>query len=356
MDTDPKSQSKTPSKHPFSRREFQLLYHRLDPTNNGIRSAALAGFKGSRESLSGQASRTLRKARECGFLATVLNKHGCTLERAAERLSACLAAQRKRAFLTNDGTVLYAEPEEDYGIQMRALELVLKLHGAFDSKRQEEVLLAEVADAMGLVEQEQPADTTSEVAHDEELSHPAAPENHGGSAHDSSVWKAGEYSEAPSESGLARMTSPNNTATSLPGKRVDDNQVAGQSDDPRAILLSVFADTHRDLLRARERQEKGEAGDTSKLVRDLCMLAATISKLGSDSEGQKNLEEITRPDHLSPEEQQLEIMADQMNPASRVFTGQALQSALQLASLKQRVQELEPSLERQPTAPPEDKS
>lgn len=45
MDTDPKSQSKTPPpKHRFSLREFELLYHRLDPTNNGIRSAALAGY------------------------------------------------------------------------------------------------------------------------------------------------------------------------------------------------------------------------------------------------------------------------------------------------------------------------
>jgi hypothetical protein len=355
MDTDPKSQSKTPPpKHRFSLREFELLYHRLDPTNNGIRSAALAGFKGSPASLAVQASRTLRKARECGFLATVLNEHGCTLERAAERLSACLGAQRKRAFVSKDGTVTYLELGDDYPVQQTAAKLVLELHGAFDSKRQEEVLLAEVADAMGCPEQEQPADETTEIAYDNELSGVAAAENEGRSANDSSPPQAYAPAQACSESGLAGMT-PSADTTASP-KSVDNNEVASQIDDPRAILLSVFADTYRDLLRARERQEKGEAGDTSKLVRDLCTLAATISKLGSDSEGQKNLEEITRPDHLSPEEQQLEIMADQMNPASRVFTGQALQSALQLVSLKQREQELEPSLERQPTAPPEDKS
>jgi hypothetical protein len=342
----------------FSLRELALLSNKYDPTspgyNNGVRSAALAGFKGSPATLGAQASRTLRKARQCGMLASVLKKYECTFEHIAQCLSRCMRAQRKRAFMTKEGTIVYAELGDDCQVQLTAAKLLLTLHGAFDSKRQQELLLADVADAIAPAELEPPVEeTTTEVDCDDKRSDAATPENAGKKY--SLPGEARALSEAGSESGGTTTAPPPDTTASLP-KSVDNNEVAGQIDDPRAILLSVFGDTHRDLLRARERQEKGETGDTSKLVRDLCMLAATISKLGSGSEGQKKPEEITRPDHLSPEEQQLELMADEMHPASRMLTGQVLESALRLAHLTRHEQQLQASVERQPTAPAEDTS
>jgi len=122
-------------------RELRLLQHYTDPASpgygNATRSAELAGYKGlpGSNQLSVQGSRTLKKVRGLDALSEILAEKGCTLEHAAERLSACLDAKRKRVFLTNAGKVIECEAEDDHHQQRLAAKLVFQLHGAFDASR-----------------------------------------------------------------------------------------------------------------------------------------------------------------------------------------------------------------------------
>jgi hypothetical protein len=124
-------------------RELSLLGHYVDPASpgyeNATRAAELAGYKGlpGSNQLSVQGSRTLKKARDLGVLRPILVEKGCTLERAAERLSACLDAKRTRVFMTKDGDVVKCEPEDDYHQQRLAAKLVFQLHGFDGTSRQD---------------------------------------------------------------------------------------------------------------------------------------------------------------------------------------------------------------------------
>lgn len=124
-------------------RELNLLDKYTDPASpgyqNATRSAELAGYKGLAGSnqLSVQGSRTLRRARDSGVLRRILIQNGCTVERAAERLSACLDAKRKRVFF-KDGEIVEGPLEDNYQEQRLAAKLVFQLHNAFDSTRGEE--------------------------------------------------------------------------------------------------------------------------------------------------------------------------------------------------------------------------
>jgi hypothetical protein len=142
VDKDAKSGDETraaESRDGLTSREFDLLSHFTDPSSpgyqNGTRSAELAHYAGSPGSsqLSVQGSRTLKKARKLGLLRPTLVEKGCTLERAAERLAACLDAKRTREFMTKDGKVIKGEPQDDHQQQRLAAKLVFELHGALDS-------------------------------------------------------------------------------------------------------------------------------------------------------------------------------------------------------------------------------
>jgi len=125
-------------------RELDLLRHYTDPESpgyrNATRSAELAGYRGvpGGNQLAVQGSRTLKRARELSELRAILDEKGCTFERAAERLSACLDAKRTRVFLTKSGTLIKSDAEDDFHQQRLAAKLVLQLHGAFLSASSQE--------------------------------------------------------------------------------------------------------------------------------------------------------------------------------------------------------------------------
>ncbi len=147
MDKHAKSRDETrASESPdgLTSRQHDLLGHFTDRTSpgygNGTKSAELANYAGlpGSNQLAVQASRTLKKARELGVLSPILIEKGCTLERAAERLSACLDAKRAREFISKDGKVVKGEAQDDYQQQRLAAKLVFQLHGAFgDADSQE---------------------------------------------------------------------------------------------------------------------------------------------------------------------------------------------------------------------------
>ena len=146
----------------LSGRELSLLRHYTDPASpgyqNATRSAELAGYKGlpGSNQLSVQGCRTVRRARELGVLRAILVEKGCTLERAAERLAACLDAKRTRVFITKDGKVIKGEPEDDHHQQRLAAKLVFQLHGAFGGASHQELSLAAAChDTVQPVDQEQ---------------------------------------------------------------------------------------------------------------------------------------------------------------------------------------------------------
>ncbi len=124
-------------------RQHDLLGYFSDPASpsyqNGTRSAERAGYKGASGSnqLSVQASRTLKKARELGVLQGVLVEQGCTVQRAANRLSACLDAKRRRIFVTAAG-IVEGPLEDAYQIQFQAAKFVLQLHGHLGCTVEEE--------------------------------------------------------------------------------------------------------------------------------------------------------------------------------------------------------------------------
>jgi hypothetical protein len=156
MDKDPVSPIQAShSPNGFTGRELDLLGHYTDPASpgyrNATRSAELAGYKGlpSSSQLSVQGSRTLRKARELGVLQAILIEKGCTLERAAERLSACLDAKRRRIFVTKAGKVTECPPEDDHHRQLQAAKLVFQLHGAFGGTSSQELSPAAVCHETG---------------------------------------------------------------------------------------------------------------------------------------------------------------------------------------------------------------
>jgi len=139
MDGKPPQESRPPESNlSINSRELSMLSHFSDQGSpgygNATKSAELAGYKGlpGSNQLAVQGSRTLKKARELGLLRPVLVERGCTLERAAERLAACLDAKRAREFMTKDGKIIKSEPQDDYQRQLQAVKLVFQLHGALD--------------------------------------------------------------------------------------------------------------------------------------------------------------------------------------------------------------------------------
>ena len=82
--------------------------------------------------MSVQGSRTIKKAKRLGLLAFALHEKGCTPERVAERLLACVNATRKHVFLTRDNKIIASEPQDDFRLQLQAIKLVLELFGEFD--------------------------------------------------------------------------------------------------------------------------------------------------------------------------------------------------------------------------------
>lgn len=82
----------------FSWRELRLLANYINPNSPGYsnltRSAMLAGFTGTYASLRSTASRIYRKAKKCGLEQIILEEHGASLHRAAEKFSEGLDAQR----------------------------------------------------------------------------------------------------------------------------------------------------------------------------------------------------------------------------------------------------------------------
>src|SRR5205814_9489306 len=112
----------------------------IDPTSPGFgnrtKSAELADYKQGRpgsNQLAVQGHRTIAKAKRHPGLAALLNHHGCTLERAADRLAACLNAQLRRASVTKDGKVVVYEIGDDYPVQLNAAKAVFQLQSVFDS-------------------------------------------------------------------------------------------------------------------------------------------------------------------------------------------------------------------------------
>jgi len=126
------------SNRSLTSRELSLLSNFTDRASpgygNATKSAELAKYKGlpGSNQLSVQGTRTLKKARELGVLRATLEEKGCTLERAAERLAACLDAKRTREFMTKDRKIIKSEPQADHHRQLQAAKLVFQLHGALD--------------------------------------------------------------------------------------------------------------------------------------------------------------------------------------------------------------------------------
>lgn len=88
----------------------------------------LAGYGGTRESLTSQASRTIRKARACGLASIILEQHGAGLVDAAQSLGRCLVAQRTRGVPTPDGQIVSVDLGPDYAVQLQAAKFVVALH------------------------------------------------------------------------------------------------------------------------------------------------------------------------------------------------------------------------------------
>jgi hypothetical protein len=144
MDT--KDETRAPgSPDGLTSRELSLLQHYTDPESagyqNATRSAELAGYKGlpGSNQLSVQGSRTLKKVRGLRMLPAILDENGCTFERLAKRLSACLDAQRKPVFMTKAGQVVEGPAQDDYRVQLQAVKLGFQLHGALGGANRREM-------------------------------------------------------------------------------------------------------------------------------------------------------------------------------------------------------------------------
>jgi hypothetical protein len=178
MNADPESPRKTAAARPKppTIREIELFRNYYEPSSpgylHGPRAAALGGFTGTPRSLAVRASKTLRKFRERGLLATALRNHDITLDRIAKRLSDQLSARRTRAFLTADGRIVYADLGPDYKVRENAIKLLLPLLGITDAKYQPEILLAEATEEIVGAEQEQEAKETAETASQGECREP----------------------------------------------------------------------------------------------------------------------------------------------------------------------------------------
>jgi len=119
----------------FSWRELTLLAHYINPQSpgyrKGARSAELAGFTRTRESLASQASRTLAKAKAGGLLKIILSECGATLEQAGRVLSDCMQARRVHPVI-KDGQVVLHDGGADHPVRLQAAKVTLQVHGAFD--------------------------------------------------------------------------------------------------------------------------------------------------------------------------------------------------------------------------------
>jgi hypothetical protein len=119
----------------FSWRELTLLAHHINPQSpgyrKGARSAELAGFTRTRESLASQASRTLAKAKAGGLLKIILSECGATLEQAGRVLSDCMQARRVHPVIKNGQVVLH-DGGADHPVRLQAAKVTLQVYGAFD--------------------------------------------------------------------------------------------------------------------------------------------------------------------------------------------------------------------------------
>jgi hypothetical protein len=152
MNTDPKSPDDPKSREEntspdllagWNCRSLRLVFLYSDPTSpaygNKAKAAELAPYKGlpGSNQLAVQGNRTIARARRHPGLSKLLIDTDCTLERAFERVSACLDAKNERVLLTKDGQVVHVEAGANHAIQLQAAKLVIDLHGVWDLVHQE---------------------------------------------------------------------------------------------------------------------------------------------------------------------------------------------------------------------------
>jgi hypothetical protein len=346
MDRDPEDHSSPELLSAFTPRRLRLIAHYCDPTSpaygNATKAAELAGFKGCPGSnqLAVQGHRTLAKARRHPGLLNLLIDTDCTLNRALQRVSACMDAKVHRVFLNKDSQVVHVEAGDNHPVQLQAAKLVIDLHGGLGRVTHQEPLPAAAAGDM------------AEPADQEELSDKAMdatgenhPSNHvslqdvveGNSMSQES--RAREHADVQeNKSSTMGVTLPGNTSTSLLAKLKGIKEIAVKI-DPTVLLWHLWIEMCREFELAREAQTKGKAVDTSKLLRNLCMIVGMLNKLRLGSAAYEGFDELTSSDDFHAAADPIDQTIAKLNPAEYDNTLTIMNVLSEYIDLKKQVDE-----------------
>lgn len=172
IDTEKVSARSVSTEPELTLKQHLFVRHYTDSESSGFgnatKSAELAGYRGHPGSnqLAVQGHENLRNPNIRRALEDILDRAGCTLEHAAQRLKEGMDATQSRAFLGKAGKVVYSKSTPDHRERRQATELMFRLRGLLQmSWRQEQMRYLE----FGLRETSLPDESGELAAQTKEL-------------------------------------------------------------------------------------------------------------------------------------------------------------------------------------------
>jgi hypothetical protein len=154
--------------------------------------------------------------------------------------------------------------------------------------------------------------------------------------------------EQENKSSTMGVTLPRFAPTNLLQKLKEAKNIAPHI-NPIDIVMLAFLETYREYEHALEQQRKGCPVDMSKIRRDFCMIAGTLMKSGSANAAVESSSQITVPDDLTPEQQELQRMAKTMDPHSRMLTREVIAAQEDVIRAKVKLAQMEAAAASQET-------
>jgi hypothetical protein len=235
-------------------------------------------------------------------------------------------------------------------LQRVSAKRVIDLHGVLDRiTHQEPPPAADAVDMAEPADQEEVSDKTMDATGENHPSNHASLQDvvEGNSMSQES--RAREHAdEQENKSSTTGVTLPRFAPTNLLQKLKEAKNIAPHI-NPIDIVMLAFLETYREYEHALEQQRTGCPVDMSKIRRDFCMIAGTLMKSGSANAAVESSSQITVPDDLTPEQQELQRKAKTMDPRSRMLTREVIAAQEDVIRAKVKLAEMEAAAASQET-------